>query len=158
VTLILVYVSDRFGGHRAALGCGILGALILAILYFRPQRGGTQPEEPAEDVRAEDLLAIFDDKTDIQAQLYVRPWLGKRVRLDAEMWDVSPSAGRYMVSLAVNGFNHCYFFIPKTQLDDYTHIQRGTTITVVATVAKLAACNLELKKVQLVKVAFQPVA
>jgi hypothetical protein len=60
----------------------------------------TTTEDSPEEIHVEDLIAIFDDKTEIQAQLYVKRWIGKRVRVNAPLADASAlSGGGFMVSL-----------------------------------------------------------
>jgi hypothetical protein len=131
-------------------------ASILAVNAHKEEKPTTKevPPAKAEDVRLEHLLAVVEDKTEVQAHSYVKRWLGKRVRLNAQIWDVGRADGdAFMVSLmGENGVSTCYFFAPRTELEDFAHLRRGTTITIEGTINTLAASNIQLEKVQLIEV------
>jgi hypothetical protein len=161
VTLICILFSDEIGGHKAALVCGAVGLIILIILRLRETKTPKQfsTEQEAQDVQLEHLLAISDGKTKIQAETYIRPWIGKRIRLSARLYDVSPLSGdEFMVSLTTpSGFNSCYFYAPKTQLNDFAHLQQGNTITVEGIIDSIDP-HVHLSKVRLIAVEGRTVA
>jgi hypothetical protein len=53
--------------------------------------------------------------------------------------------------------NHCYFFVSRSQFDDFTHLRPGTIIAVEGTIERLNGYDVKLKKVRLVAVEDQPV-
>ena len=163
VTLICILFADVLGGHKAAIICGVAGLTILIILRVRGVKTpGQTSEEQAEDIKTEDLLALFDGRTEIQAQLYVRRWLGKRVRVREPLGEVSVGLSTdpsliYVALIGANGLHDCFFWIARTRLNDFAHLRPGTEITVEGTIKSVDAVSIELEKVQLVKVENQPV-
>ena len=163
VTLICILFSDVFGGHKAAIACGIVGLVILVILRVSTLRPSEQPpEEQAEDINPEDLLTLFDGRTEVQAQVYVRRWLGKRVRVKEPLGQVSSALSAadlsvYVALMGPHGLHNCFFWIPRTRLNDFAHLQPGTEIAVEGTIKSVDAAALELKRVQIVGIEDKPV-
>jgi hypothetical protein len=166
VTLICILFSDVLGGHKAAIICGVVGLAILIILRVREAKTSDRTSEEhanvnPEDINPDDLLALFEGRTEIQAQIYVRRWIGKRVRVKEPLGEVSHglsiSPSIYVALVGGSGIHNCFFWIPKTRLNDFAHIQQGTEITVEGTIKSVEVMSIQLEKVKLVKIGDQAV-
>lgn len=150
-------VGAIFEKKLALIFAGLLvaAAIVVALLpRHEKKEKPREDEQPPEDVTLENLLAIADGKTEVQAQIYVRPWIGKRVRLCARLNDVSALNGDvFMVSLTApqNELARCYFWAPAPQLNDFSHLQQGNLLTLEGTIETLG-WDLLLRDVKLIGV------
>jgi|ERR1039458_437376 hypothetical protein len=139
------------------IACTALIFAVVTVARASKDPASASPEEQAEDINPEDVLALFHGRTEMHAQIYVRRWLGKRVRVRGPLGAVSPGLSIYVALAGPNGLHNCFFWIPPTQSNDFAHLQLGTEITVEGTIESVDGVAIQLEKIQLVKIEDQPV-
>jgi hypothetical protein len=103
------------------------------------------------DVMPEDLIKLFKDHMDLQAQMLVEPFMGKWIRISAVVKDILKNRdASCRVTLNGTGFLELINLnFPPNWVDRISVLQRGQVINACGQITKVTSLSVELEQCEL---------
>lgn len=116
--------------------------------------GPASPEKPKLISRSpDDLMRIYRDHTNVQAEKLVAPYLGGTMQVSGEVYNVSELVGRYRVSMRSSDeaqYGLLFMDFPAEVQDEVLRLVRGDTIEIRGCLAAVEEYDLTLQDCELV--------
>lgn len=135
----------------------ILALTLVIAAFFSWRRARVEGGAGLVEVDVHKLSGVFHEETGVHAKLYVKQYIGKRVRLTGKLSAVNNIAWMTFVYVeVVKDFSDVTIRFTLLRglrsASNFTPLRRGTSVTVEGRIIEIAALGIQLSGVSLVSV------
>ena len=108
-----------------------------------------------EEIDLKELCQTIVGRTEVQANVFVRPYLGKRVRITGVLSDVRESGDRSLISLLVgDSWDRIHVIatgVSRSQVTSFIPLPAGTHVTIGGTISSVSASSVRIENCELIQ-------
>lgn len=130
----------------------IVGLTLMLASFFAWRREWIHGGHGLVSLSPKQLTDLFDGRTQTHANLYAKQYIGKRIRVTGEIYDVSTIT--FFVCLLHLKADGAWITAPMGpwKARSLAPLAKGTIITVAGRIAKLSRSTIELGSVELIRI------